>query len=134
MDNQTRHLIDEIKQLRTQYLAEIGDGGRKPWPKSIKERVLELCRFGMSASDVSKHTEIPYHSVLPWRREAGLVRAKASKKFHALTVTDRAPTRTVTELEATRTVTVEVHGVGKIHVPNIGAAAELVLKLKQGGL
>ena len=130
MDHRQQQLIDEVQQLRKQYLAEIGDGGRKPWPKSIKQRVLELCRSDLSAAEVSELTEIPYHSVLPWRKEVGLVRAKAPHKFHALTVTDK--TSTAKEPVPTRTVTVEIDGVGQVRCETVQDAATLVLLIKQG--
>lgn len=134
MTEKSKQLIDEICQLREQYLEEVGRGGRKPWPKSIKSRIIELCRSGIGAGELSELTGVPYHSVLPWRREAGLVRAKVGKKdpFHALTVTDQVTTRTVLDPGQSGTVTVQVAGVGEVYLPSVMAAADFVLRIKLG--
>lgn len=41
-----KQLIEEILSIKEQYQAEVGSK-RKPWPKSIKTRVLELDKLGM---------------------------------------------------------------------------------------
>ena len=139
MKTANEQLIEEIKQLHQQYLAEIGDGGRKPWPKSIKDRVLMLCEQGVPAMEVSQLTGISYHSVLPWRKKAGFVRDKAKgkkrSKFHTLTVTDLVPVEAENNLKepATRAVTVQVPGIGSIELPDVKSAAELIWRLKQMG-
>ena len=135
MDQETKKIIDEIEQLRSQYIHEIGEGGRKPWPRSIKDRVVGLCEKGIPVGKVSRLTGIPYHSMLPWRKQAGMVRAKApysksKQNFHALTVTDQVQKRTVTEPIQSSTVTVQVTGVGDVHLPDVQTAAEFVIKIK----
>ena len=45
-----------ISHLREQYLEEVGRGGRKPWPKSIQSRIIELCRSGIGAGKLSELT------------------------------------------------------------------------------
>jgi hypothetical protein len=70
--NTAANIIDEILQLKAQYVTEVGQGGRKACPKSIRERVLALCESGMAVGEVSRVTGIPYHSTLSWRRSADL--------------------------------------------------------------
>lgn len=128
MDQTNENIVKEIVHLKSQYEDEIGKGGRKPWPKSIKERVLKLCRQGVPAGEVSRATGIPYHSILPWRREAGLIRTKAphlKNKFHALTVTDQVSSPTVTDPVRSSTVTVKVRGL-EIQLGSPKEAAEFI--------
>ena len=138
MDQESKQLISEVKDLMRQYQAEVGEGGRKAWPKSIKERVLRLCEKGMPSGEVSRLTGVPYHSTLPWRRKAGLLKKSPAKKekksgFHTLTVTEQAPPNTVTVVDPPRTVTVEVYGIGRVNLPDVRSAAELISFLKKSG-
>lgn len=58
-------LINEIIQIKKQYANEVS-GDRKAWPKSIKDRVLELIENGMSRKQVSRLTEISYDTICQW--------------------------------------------------------------------
>lgn len=78
-------LIDEISQIKAQYMAEVGTG-RRAWPKSIKTRVAELDGLGIPAKGVAQRTGIPYETVILWRykrRQAG-----KSGGFHELRVAE----------------------------------------------
>jgi hypothetical protein len=92
MDN-SKVLIEEIKQITIQYRAEVGSQ-RKPWPNSIKVRVEKLYAAGMKLPQIAKLTGVPYFSILHWR-------SREKKKFHQIGVKAIA----VPELEAA-TVTV----------------------------
>lgn len=80
-------IITEIISLRDQYQAEVGSK-RKPWPKSIKDRVLVLARMNFSMQELSNKTKIPYQSIMSWRQAD-----QKQNNFHTLTV--RNPTVTV---------------------------------------
>lgn len=120
-------LVEEIREITLQYLAEVGSA-RKPWPKSIITRVIELHEMGLSWKAISDRTEIPYCSILNWREQF------CEKKFHALTVKP-LPSQTVTvpklESEANvGTVTVTTPEGYRIEVGSIGFAIELLKKLR----
>jgi hypothetical protein len=126
MTQTTESIVQEVLHLKAQYEAEIGKVGHKPWPKSIKERILKLCNQGMRPGKVSRLTGIPYHSILPWRREVGLVRAKSSQpkgNFHSLTVTDQVSHSFPT---GSRTVTVKVRSF-EIQLSHPREAAEFIM-------
>jgi hypothetical protein len=65
MEKQTVRVLDEIRQLVTQYRQEV-PGRRRAWPESIKARIAQLCVLGMSAKDIADHTELSYYTILGW--------------------------------------------------------------------
>jgi hypothetical protein len=87
MKKRAKELLLEIRHLKEQYEAEVGQG-HKAWPKSIKERVIDLSQMGIGPGELAKLTGINYHTTLDWRRQFGLVRSgkKHDKSFHALVV------------------------------------------------
>lgn len=84
-------LIAEIISLREQYQLEVGSK-RKPWPKSIKIRIVELDRLGVSMRHVSSSIGISYQTIMSWRLKKRRI-AESKKIFHAIAVKD--PTVTV---------------------------------------
>jgi hypothetical protein len=62
-------LIREICQIREQYQAEVGSR-RKPWPKAIRDRILELDDLGLSRKSIVADTGVPYHTILNWRYQS----------------------------------------------------------------
>lgn len=42
MTDPAEQIINEIIQMREQYLAEVGEDRRRAWPKSIRERIISL--------------------------------------------------------------------------------------------
>jgi transposase-like protein len=93
MKKTTAELISEIKQVHGQYLDEVGRGGHKVWPKSIKERVLELAESLGSAKQAAELCGISAHTIYQWRLFS------KHNQFRALAVVDnkpRSPTVTVT--------------------------------------
>lgn len=75
-------LIEEISQIKTQYVAEV-DKGRRAWPKSIKSRIAELDELGVPAKHIAERTGIPYETVILWRYKRRQERATG---FHELKV------------------------------------------------
>ncbi|NJM09638.1 MAG: hypothetical protein HC883_01680 [Bdellovibrionaceae bacterium] len=73
-------LTEEIRQIKIQYKAEV-TGGRKQWPKAIKDRVLELRSLGLRLKDMSDRTGVSYHTIAQWTSEVG-----PRRKFRELAV------------------------------------------------
>ncbi len=66
MSDESEILIHQIRQLREQYIAEVGEG-RRVWPKSIKDRVQRLDELGVSAREAADRTGVGYETFLQWR-------------------------------------------------------------------
>lgn len=93
---EAERLIDEIKQIKEQYEHEVGSKG-KPWPKSIRGRVLQLIELGFTMKSISDDTGIPYYSVLNWRhRKRSISKAREFKELAVTTF----PTGVVTAPES----------------------------------
>lgn len=84
--NQDRipNLTDEVRQLKEQYVDEVGTG-RRIWPRSIKGLVFELGELGVPLKKIAQSTTVPYQTILSWRYQA-----RKSPKFHELTVKARS--------------------------------------------
>ncbi|MGE0171125.1 hypothetical protein [Nocardioides sp.] len=83
MTDRAATLIEEIRQIKAQYVAEVGKG-RRVWPKAIKTRIAELDELGIPAKQVAQKTGISYETVILWRYK----RRKAGERsgFHEITV------------------------------------------------
>lgn len=92
MNEQAEILIQEIRELREQYIAEVGEG-RRVWPKSIKDRIQCLDEMGLSARDVSERTGVGYETFLQWRYQR---RQLAKKQFHQIDV--KLESRAITKI------------------------------------
>jgi hypothetical protein len=42
-----QQILEEIRQISTQYLKEVPSNGRVAWPESIRARILALARLGV---------------------------------------------------------------------------------------
>jgi hypothetical protein len=98
MLDEASRLIDEIGQIKAQYMDEVGSG-RRVWPRSIKERMNKLDKLGLPAKAVSSRTGIPYCTILLWRHRGG--KSSKSEAFHELSVENKLPA-----ISKARTVTV----------------------------
>jgi Transposase len=76
-------LIEEISQIRLQYVAEVGKG-RRVWPKSIKARIAELDELGLPAKGIAERTGVPYETIILWRYKRR--REQDASGFHELKV------------------------------------------------
>lgn len=94
MVSQVELLMEEIRDLRSQYVAEVGKG-RRVWPRSIKERVTALDEMGVPAKQVSQNSGVGYATILQWRFKR---RRKQSANFHELAVTAPAMTRSIAKI------------------------------------
>ncbi len=82
MSDEIEKIVEEIAQLRNQYIAEVGQGRRK-WPRSIKERAEKLEELGVRAKQVSLKTGIGYETLLQWRFKR---RQQLKRQFHEVEV------------------------------------------------
>ena len=67
-------IADEILQITSQYQAEVPNE-RRSWPRSIRNRALELRNAGWKTHRISKRTGIPRVTLYAWYRRA---KAKAA--------------------------------------------------------
>jgi hypothetical protein len=65
MEAQAKVIFEEIRQLMAQYCREV-PGGRRAWPGSIKVRVVKLFGLGLPLAEISKRSELSYHTILNW--------------------------------------------------------------------
>ena len=82
-------LIDEITQLTIQYKNEV-PGGRRAWPKSIKERVFELVDSGAKRGEICERTGIAYHTIHGWLDQR---KASLPATFEQVAVVAEVPTK-----------------------------------------
>ena len=139
MMDRKAELFEEVSQLLTQYRQEV-PGTRKAWPESIKSRVIDLRRSGLSFSEISRRTGIPYYTVLCWRdkKRSGFERVSivAASKTATVTVPIR-PTRRASKIsderEVTATVTVAIPGGIRIEGVSVEFLKALLPNLTGGG-
>jgi hypothetical protein len=111
MSSESDRLLAEIKQIKQQYQHEVGSK-RRPWPRSIRDRISALEKMGVSPREISDGSGVPYHTILQWK----FLKRKLdkNKSFHPMVVNNEGdlpvkspPTVTVkTDLKPSRTVTV----------------------------
>ncbi len=123
-------LIEEIQDLTKQYHAEVGSK-RKPWPRSIKERVRELYSLGIHHQKTATLIDIPYPTIMSWKTP----KKKSNPEFHALTVRTN-PTVTVRNSDSQNstpvlTVTVRTPEGYILELPE-SIAVKTILELQRG--
>ena len=136
MNEQAEILIQEIAELRSQYVAEVGDGRHK-WPRSIKERAEKLDEMGVPAKQVGSKTGIGYETLLQWRYKR---RHELKKRFHEI----KAPAKALAKIDTVTvptvnwskkdlkmgTVTVTTPDGFRIELLDIGSAIEILKSLR----
>lgn len=125
-----KQLVAEIQELTRQYHAEVSSK-RKPWPKSIKDRVRELFSSGVPQKKTAELIDIPYATIMSWKNP----KKKSKSDFHGLTV---RPGSTVTvgpfdsqKSNPSLTVTVRTPEGYILEVPE-SIAAKIILQLQRG--
>lgn len=118
-------LLRDIREMTAQYRAEI-PGGRKAWPKSIRENVLELIRLGMKASAIAEATGLTYFTIHGWKKRAPAFRAVAIAKEVATVTMPVAPALPAL---STATVTVTTKSGLRIEGLSFEQAAQLAGRL-----
>lgn len=133
MLTEAERLIGEIRQIKEQYQIEVGSK-RRPWLKSIRERIEALERLGVGAKTISFDTGVPYHTILQWQ----FLKRKKSKtnEFHQLTVAElkpSIPTSTVTVAGTPKTIaTVTVTTPSGFRIEGSAEAICKILKSNRG--
>ena len=61
-------LYAEIRHIYQQYLKEVPKK-RRPWPESIKTRILELWKLGVSSHQIAQETGLPTQTMYSWRQK-----------------------------------------------------------------
>lgn len=92
MSDEIQKIVEEIALLRSQYIAEVGEGRRK-WPRSIKERAERLEELGVRAKQVSLKTGIGYETLLQWRFKR---RKQLKRQFHEVEIS--APEKAIVKV------------------------------------
>lgn len=75
-------LMSEIRQVREQYVLEVGEG-RRVWPKSIRDRIEELENLKVPIKLISHQTGVAYDTILQWRYQR---KHRIRKSFHQIEV------------------------------------------------
>ena len=130
MKDRAQQLIEEIQDLTAQYHAEVSSK-RKPWPKSIKDRVQELFALDVPVKKTAAQIDISYATIMSWRRP----RDKSKSNFHGLTVKP-SPTVTVRPsdsqtIKKSLTVTVRTSKGLTLEIPE-SIAVQIILDLQKG--
>ncbi len=110
MENRIQILVEEINQIRAQYVNEVGPGGGKAWPKAIKARVLELDQLVKSTKQTAELSGLAVDTLYQWRSEAKKEKFKQISVVNnkSVTVTDTNPRSRSVIPENQRSVTVTV--------------------------
>lgn len=122
---EAERLISEIKQIKAQYVAEVGSG-RRAWPRSIKERVASLDELGVPIKSLAGKCDIPYDTMILWRYKRKREAIRQSDGFHELTVGAQAQ---VPAISKSGTVTVTK---SKISTTTPASEARLRLTTRSG--
>lgn len=127
-------LFSEIRQIHEQYKIEVPKK-RRPWPKSIQERILELWRLGVSSHQIAHETGLPAQTMYSWKQrlkkeEPKFLQIKPVQKRHRRSKFDLQ----LSQLEVkdkTTTVTVITSDGLRIEGVPIESAADLVRRIHQ---
>jgi hypothetical protein len=112
MSDRVQQLTSEIKEIYEQYLAEVGAGGYKVWPKSIRDRVLLLSDLVGSAKKAAGLCDFSVDTIYQWRAEVRKSHFKSIAVVEAKnkSVTVTAPVRAEALEQELGTVTVTTPG------------------------
>lgn len=128
MFEEARVLIDEVRQLKAQYVAEVGQG-RRVWPRSIKERIIKLDQLGLPAKIIADRTGVPNETIASWRHK---VRHGLSKNFHVLTVQTASPPQTFPVLSESVAVTVPENKISSVSAGDVPSVTPIVVQTPKG--
>lgn len=135
MKTSATELLAEIKQIRTQYLAEVGVGGYKVWPKSIRDRVLVYADLIGSTKKAADACEISAETIYQWRAETKRTQFKSlpvvQNTFKSVTVTE--PNSKPSNSPSDPTVSVTVTTPDGFTIAGLDAEQALEILLKLGG-
>lgn len=66
-ERRAEELLAEVRDLFAQYQREVPKK-RKPWPESIRIRVMELWGLGVGNHQISLAAEVPVQTLYSWRQ------------------------------------------------------------------
>ncbi len=66
-EQEVYHLFSELKNIFEQYQKEV-PGKRRPWPESIRERILKLWSLGVTSHQISEECKMPAQTLYSWRQ------------------------------------------------------------------
>jgi hypothetical protein len=124
-----QELASEIQQLREQYQLEVATSNRT-WPKSIRERALELQRLELSNGKISQLTGIPVPTLYVWSRPEKVKQYARRKKgsFMPVKVQENKKSLTVDLEKRATELTLLLPGGIRI----IGASPGVIIELIRG--
>lgn len=132
--NRVQVLIAEIRQIHEQYKIEVPKK-RRPWPKSILDRILELWRLGVSSHQISLETGLPAQTMYSWKQrlkktEPGFLQItpKPVQKRHRRSNFDLQLSQLEAKDKATTVTVITSDGLRVEGVP-IESAADLVRRI-----
>jgi hypothetical protein len=88
-ETEAGQLLSEVRELFEQYQNEVPKK-RKPWPESIRTRIVALWGLGVGNHQISMESKVPVQTLYSWRQ-----RIKRGKEpgFKQITIA-RSPRRT----------------------------------------
>lgn len=142
MSDRVSALFEELSQLIYQYKNEV-PGRRRAWPVSIKERVAELRRSGVTFMVISKKSGISIATLYSWKLKSTnskflpvkVVEKKSQQPISTVTVRGKRSSimnRSIPE-SAIPTVTVVTRSGLRIEGLGAGDILELIAKIELGG-
>lgn len=134
MNARANQLTNEIKEICEQYLAEVGEGGYKVWPRSIKDRVLLLSDLVGSCKKASELCGLSVETIYQWRADVKKSQFKSiavvESKSKSVAVTVPAPKTAIVSSPESGSVTVTTPNGYRIE----GKADEVLKILKSLGV
>lgn len=135
MKTTPNELVSEIKQICAQYIDEVGSGGYKVWPKSIRDRALLLCDLVGSTKKAAELCGISAETIYQWRADVKKSQFKSlpvvESKTKSVAVTD---TNTKSSnLKTSESVTVTVTTPKGFVISGLNFEQTLVILAKLGG-
>lgn len=126
-------LIGEIRQIHEQYKKEVPKR-RRPWPESIRSRIMELWKLGMSSHQIALETGLPAQTMYSWKERV----KKADPKFLPVPIVKKRRRRSNFDLQLSQlevdhkspTVTVITSDGTRIEGVPLDLATSFVRRLK----
>jgi len=117
MSESRDQLIQEIKDIKSQWENEVGPSGRKVWPKAIKQRIFRLIDQKVPRRDIAQKTGVPYETINVWVHKGLKRKALTAQSFHPISVKNEIATVTVpyppkNEITFKTPKGYEIHGLG----------------------